>query len=445
MPNLRRSGKALLPHAGAWTALGLLLFMAYPALAQRSTPRRPADPDHFTVLSPGKTYLGIDLLAQRRFQSLAGKNIGLLTHPAGVNRDGVSTISVLRSSPRLKLVALFGPEHGLYGDEKADQPVAHRIDRRTGLPVYSLYGKYRKPTSRMLSGLDTLVIDLQDLGVRSYTYVSAMRLAMEACFQNNVEVIVLDRPNPLGGLKVDGPPLEEKWRSYVGTFPVPYVHGLTIGELATMAKIIDGWLDIDPETRRRGRLTVIPMQGWRRSMMWPDTGLKWIPTSPAIPNLSAALGYSMTGLGAQIGGFQHGYGTRHPFRLLTYRGKSPEAVLAALRAKNIPGIDYRIIQAPKPNGTQERGVYVRVTDWNQLLPTEISFHMMQIACTWNGNPFAAAGKNESDLFNKHVGSTPWWNTITTQGEDVNVTAFIRRWQRKADEFQTMSKKYWLYR
>jgi len=445
MPNLRRNEKTFLPQAGILTALGLLLLMACPALAQRSTPRRPADPDYFIVLSKSKTYLGIDVLEQRRFQPLAGKSIGLLTHPAGVNREGVSTISVLRRSPRFKLVALFGPEHGLYGDEKADQPVDHRIDRRTGLPVYSLYGKYRKPTPRMLSGLDALVIDLQDLGVRSYTYLSAMRLAMEACFQNDIEVIVLDRPNPLGGLKVDGPPLEEKWRSYVGAFPMPYVHGLTIGELAAMAKKIDGWLDIDPGTRRQGRLTVIPMQGWRRSMMWPDTGLKWTPTSPAIPDLSAALGYSMTGLGAQIGKFQHGYGTRYPFRLLTYRGKSPEAVLAALRAKNIPGLDYRIIQAPKPNGTRERGVYIWVTDWNLFRPTEISFYMMQIACAWNGNPFAAAGKNESNLFNKHVGSTPWWNTITTQGEQVNVAAFIRRWQRQADGFQTMSKKYWLYR
>ena len=424
---------------------GLVLLMAYPALAQRSTPRRPVEPDHFTVLSRDKTSLGIDILKQRRFQPLAGKSVGLLTHPAGVNRDGVSTISVLRSSPLVKLVALFGPEHGLYGDEKADQPVANRIDRRTGLPVYSLYGKYRKPTPQMLSGLDALVIDLQDLGVRSYTYVSAMRLAMEACFQNDVEVIVLDRPNPLGGLKVDGPLLEEKWRSYVGAFPVPYVHGLTIGELANMAKKIDGWLDIDPGTRRRGRLTVIPMQGWRRSMMWPDTGLKWTPTSPAIPDLSAALGYSMTGLGAQIGKFQHGYGTRYPFRLLTYRGKSPESVLAALRAKNIPGIDYRIIQAPKPNGTRERGVYIWVTDWNQFRPTEISFYMMQIACAWNGNPFSATSKSKANLFNKHVGSTPWWNTITTQGEQVNVAAFISRWQSQADEFQTMSKKYWLYR
>ena len=136
------------------------------------------------------------------FRAIAGKRVGLLTHPAGVNRDGRSSIDVLRSARNVQLVALFGPEHGIYGDEKANVPVDDKIDARTGFPVYSLYGKYRKPTPKMLAGLDALVIDLQDVGVRSYTYVSCMRYVMEACFEYDVEVIVLDRPNPLGGLKV---------------------------------------------------------------------------------------------------------------------------------------------------------------------------------------------------------------------------------------------------
>jgi uncharacterized protein YbbC (DUF1343 family) len=180
--------------------------------------------------------LGIDVLEAEKFAAIAGKKIGLLTHPAGVNRRGESTIDVIRRAPNVKLVALFAPEHGLWGLDKAGDNFADTIDKRTGLPVYSLHGKTRKPTKEMLKGLDALVIDLQDIGTRSYTFISCLRLTMEACFENGVEVIVLDRPNPLGGLKVDGPPLDAEYVSYVGAFRIPYVHGLTIGELARLAK-----------------------------------------------------------------------------------------------------------------------------------------------------------------------------------------------------------------
>ena len=226
--------------------------------------------------------LGIDVLARKQFHALQGKRVGLLTHPAGVNRYGTSTIDVLRQSPRVNLVALFGPEHGIYGDEKANIPVADRIDPKTRLPVYSLYGKYRRPTKAMLDRIATMVVDLQDIGSRSYTYVSCMRYVMEEAFQQGKEVVVLDRPNPLGGLKVDGPPLNKQWMSYVGAFQVPYVHGMTIGELANMAKNKPGVLQIPDRDRKRGRLNIIRMSGWSRRMMWSSTGLEWVPTSPAI-------------------------------------------------------------------------------------------------------------------------------------------------------------------
>src|SRR5690606_31398667 len=175
-----------------------------------------------------RVQLGIDVLAARGFDILRKKRVGLLTHPAGVNRQGLSTIEVLRRAPQVHLAALFGPEHGIYGDEKANVPVLDKIDPRTGLPVYSLYGKYRRPTKEMLSKIDVLVVDLQDVGSRSYTYVSAMRYCIEECFLHRKEIVILDRPNPLGGLKVDGPPLDKEWMSYVGAYQVPYVHGLTI-------------------------------------------------------------------------------------------------------------------------------------------------------------------------------------------------------------------------
>ncbi|MGJ8652297.1 MAG: DUF1343 domain-containing protein [Opitutaceae bacterium] len=390
-----------------------------------------------------RIYLGIDVLEQTGFRALQGKNVGLLTHPAGVNRNGESTIDVLRRANNVRLVTLFGPEHGIYGNEKANVPVKDKIDPRTNLPVFSLYGKYRKPEPIMLANIDVLVIDLQDVGVRSYTYVSCMRYAMEACFASNKEVIVLDRPNPLGGLKVDGPPLDKQWRSYVGAFHVPYVHGLTIGELARIAKHTPGWMEVPDSVRKKGKLTVIPMRGWRRDMLWPETGLRWVPTSPYIPDLSAVLGYAMTGLGAQEGGFSHGIGTPYPFRLLRFKGKSPEQVLQALKAKNIPGLSYKTMKTQSAAGAPVTGVYIGVKDWSRVRPTEISFHMMQIAAAWSSsNPFHSV-KNPA-LFNKHVGSTAWWNELQQRGAQSRVDAFVNQWSGQASQFQASAKRFWLY-
>lgn len=390
-----------------------------------------------------RIHLGVDTLEQSGFRAIAGKRVGLLTHPAGVNRNGVSSIDVLRRAQNVKLVALFGPEHGIYGNEKANVPVDDKIDPRTGLPVYSLYGKYRKPSPKMLRGLDALVIDLQDVGVRSYTYVSCMRYAMEACFENGVEVVVLDRPNPLGGLKVDGPPLDRKWRSYVGAFHVPYVHGLTIGELAQVAKYTYGTMEVTNAVRQKGKLSVIKMRGWHRDMLWPQTGLKWVPTSPYIPDLSAVLGYAMTGLGAQIGGFSHGIGTPYPFRLLRFKGKSTAEVQRALIAKQIPGMSFRVLRTQTQSGAPVEGVYVNVSDWSKVRPTEISFYMMQLTAAWTqGNPFTTA-KNPG-LFNKHVGSTAWWNEISQRGAQARTQTFVHTWATQAQAFQRNHIQFQLY-
>ena len=399
----------------------------------------------FSVQLDEKVKLGIDVLTENRYKPLIDKRVGLLTHPAGVNRFGMSTIQVLHRDKRVNLVALFGPEHGIYGDAGADEPVQNTTDRKTGLPVFSLYGKYRRPSPEMLEKIDILVIDLQDIGVRSYTYVSAMRHAMEECFKNEVEVVVLDRPNPLGGWKVDGPVLESNLRSYVGAYPVPYVHGLTIGELALMAKDKDGWMDVDRKTRKNGKLTVVPMKDWSRDMMWPDTGLTWIPTSPAMPNLSAVLGYPMTGLGCQLGSFKHGYGTTYPFRLLTYPGKSALQIKQELGKRALSGLDYKIIRYRDTNGAYGQGVYITVTDYNKLRPTEISFHLMQLACQWSHeNPFTTATEQETRLYNIHVGSNSWWQAIRREGQKTNIKAFLKKWSKDAEAFQKMSMTYHLY-
>ena len=389
--------------------------------------------------------LGIDVLEADKFAAIAGKKIGLLTHPAGVNRRGESTIDVIRRAPNVKLVALFAPEHGLWGTDKAGDNFADTIDKRTGLPVYSLHGKTRKPTKEMLKGLDAMVIDLQDIGTRSYTFISCLRWTMEACFQNGVEVIVLDRPNPLGGLKVDGPPLDSEFVSYVGAFRIPYVHGLTIGELARLAKSAPGVMAINDKVRQQGRLMVIPMRGWARAMRWPDTQLKWIPTSPFVQDYAAVMGYAMTGLGTEIGGFTWGIGINHAFRGIGYPKKTPDEIIKEFEQYKIPGIKFIKAQGIGRDGKIITGVYVDVVDYDAWRPTELSFYMMKTAVKWSvSNPFTFASADRAIMFNKLVGSQAWWNAIRSQGAGVDVASFLSNWQMRDAIYQDQSKKYWLY-
>ncbi len=399
----------------------------------------------FAAGAQAQVRLGVDVLQDSGFAVLRGKRVGLLTHPAGVNANGVATVEVLRRAAGVKLAALYGPEHGIYGDEKANVSIANRTDARTGLPVYSLYGKTRKPTPEMLKNIDVLVIDLQDIGSRSYTYTSCMLRAMEACFEQGREVVVLDRPNPLGGLKVDGPPLDEKFKSYVGMFKVPYVHGMTIGELALMAKNTAGAMEITSAQQKAGKLTVIPMKGWTRSMVWSRTGLKWVRTSPAIPDFPAVVGYAMTGLGCQLGDFQHGYGTQYPFRLLTFKGMSGAELMGHLKRKNVPGVDFVLKKGVTESGKEVDGVYVLVTDFNALKPTLLSLCMMQLACELShANPFARAAENDALLFNKHLGSQSWWNELCSKGKNADAWGYASRWEAEAKKFQQWSRRFWLY-
>ena len=389
--------------------------------------------------------LGIDYLEQTKFAVLEGKRVGLLTHPAGKNGKGESTVDVFVRSSDVNLVALFGPEHGIYGDEKASVPVDDKIDKKTGLPVFSLYGKFRKPNEKMLSKIDSLVVDLQDVGVRCYTYISCMRYVMEACFEAGVEVVVLDRPNPLGGIKVAGPSMDEACMSYVGAFQIPFVHGMTIGEIALWSKKIAGVLKINEKNRKKGKLIIVPMLGWTRQMTWPQTGLSWFPTSPNIPTLDSVAGYPMTGLGAQMGKFKHGIGTKHPFRFLTYEGKSADVLKAELDRLNIPGLSFQVKILEKADGRNIEGVYIIINDWNSWRPTELPFYMMQVSALWESpSPFTQASDSEILLFNKHVGSQSWWDSLAEKGGQVDIVKYLAKWDTYSEQFKASVKPYLLY-
>jgi len=435
--------KALLKTASA----------AHPAPANGADKNKAATPSvqgpslvvpKFELIFP--VMLGIDVLAADNFAPLVGKRVGVLTHPAGVNRFGVSTVEILRKAPNVKVVALFGPEHGIYGDISAGENIPDTIDKRTGLPAYSLYGKNRKPTKEQLKGIDVLVIDLQDIGVRSYTYNVCMKYAIEACFENNVAVVVLDRPNPLGGLKVDGPILDPEWMNTgVGGYRIPYVHGLTIGELARMAASTPGMLDVPEPVRQHGRLTIVPMRGWRRGMRWPETGLRFTQTSPKIQDFPAVVGYAMTGLGCQIGGFKHGVGEQFPFRGISYNGLPTDTLLKELESLHIPGLVFRKITVTDKQGRPAYGIYVEVADWSAWRPTELSFQLMRLTCKLTAkNPFASANGIQSRSFNIHTGSTEWWNALRRDGARVDVESFLRVWQQRDQAYQQQTRPFWLY-
>ncbi|MEK9136788.1 MAG: DUF1343 domain-containing protein, partial [Bacteroidota bacterium] len=217
-----------------------------------------------------------------------GKKVGLITNHTGRLSSGQHLVDTLLAQG-ISVVALFGPEHGVRGEAAAGEKVGDTIDAKTGIPVFSLYGKTRTPTSDMLRDVDVLVYDIQDVGARFYTYISTMGLCMKAAIESGIPFIVLDRPNPLGGLKVEGPILEDSLKSFVGMYPIPLVYGLTCGELAMMING-EGWL----ATSAKADLTVVRMEGWTRSMLWDDTGLSWIRPSPNIPTPVTALVYPGT-------------------------------------------------------------------------------------------------------------------------------------------------------
>ena len=395
--------------------------------------------------------LGIDVLEADGFAAVKGKRLGLLTHPAGVNRRGIPTADILRRAPGVNLVALFAVEHGINGEFPAGKNYTDYTDRRTGLPVRSLYdGKTREPTKAQLKDLDALVVDLQDIGSRSYTFISAMKKAMAACFQNGVEIIVLDRPNPLGGLKADGPPMDADLMSYVGAFRVPYVHGLTMGELARMTKDAPepvGRLSLTDAQRAKGKLTVIPMRGWTRAMRWTETGLTWIPTSPLIPDFEAVKGYPMTGLGCELGGFKHGVGSQYQFRGILHLTTKIDVYEKELRALKLPGIDFRRVSAPNTKtGQAGTGLYIEIRDYDAWRPAELNFYLMRLACKLEPrNPFAFATTPQRSLFLNLMGSRAFFNDLVAKGKNVDIDAWLKQWHDQARIYQLQSQKYWLYK
>ncbi len=250
--------------------------------------------------------LGIDILMSDEIEVVLNKRLALFTNQSGINVKGVPTAEILSKDNRVDLRKIFVPEHGYYTTIPAGEPVAN--DSIFGTPIVSLYGSLKIPNKKVLTDIDAVVVDIQDIGVRSYTYISSLLYLIQGCAENNVEVIVLDRPNPLGGLVVDGNLPESKFKSFVSLVPTTYIHGCTIGELAMM---ING--ELWTENKKQCNLTVVTMEGWERWMAWDDTGLMWIPTSPHVPTANSVRGIATLGTIGELGVISIGIGTTSPF------------------------------------------------------------------------------------------------------------------------------------
>ncbi|MBP1612799.1 MAG: hypothetical protein H6Q13_247 [Bacteroidetes bacterium] len=384
---------------------------------------------------------GIEVLKEQNFKCLEGKRVGLITNPTGVDNNLKSTIDILHEAPNVKLVALYGPEHGVRGDVHAGDKVDNSADPSTGLPVYSLYGKTRKATPEMLKGIDVLVYDIQDIGCRSFTYISTMGLAMEAAAENNIEFVVLDRPNPVGGLKVEGSLVEDGYISFVSQFKIPYLYGLTCGELALM-------LNGENMLNKQCKLNVVKMKGWKRKMNYEDTGLQWIPSSPHIPHPHSAIFYPVSGILGELGYMSIGVGYTIPFQMFAAPWVKAEELAKKLNSLQLPGIIFRPIHL-KPfysvgQGENLQGVQVHIVDFKKAALSDIQFYVMQeVAVLYPDKAvFDHADKDRFNMFDKVCGSKEIRERFSKNNRWEDVRDY---WYKDVDSFRKLSKKYYLYK
>lgn len=405
----------------------ILIFLSFSLLFSQNTP---------------VVKTGIDVLIENHFDILKGKRIGLITNPTGVTGRLESTVDVLAKAKDVKLVALFGPEHGVRGDAEAGATVESYIDSATGVPVYSLYGKTRKPTPEMLKNIDALVYDIQDIGSRSYTFINTMAYGMEAAAENNIEFIVLDRPDPLTGNKIEGNVLDTAFKSFVGMFPIPYVYGMTCGELATMINK-EGWL----EGGKKCNLTVVKMKGWKRSMWWDETGLPWVPTSPHIPNSETALYYAATGITGELDAVNIGVGYTMPFQLFGTPWIEQNKLAEILNAMNLSGIHFRpMTYVPfygNMKGMQVHGVQIYFLDRNEVNLVATQFYIVEALYRLypDKDIFTMSDHSRLAMFDKVMGTDSVRRALMNH---VPVNTIMTEWRKDIADFLPLRKKYLLY-
>lgn len=370
---------------------------------------------------------------------IKGKRIGLITNHTAVNSKLVSTVDIFKSNAAAKgykLVALFAPEHGMTGASYAAEYIEENIDP-DGIPVYSLHGKTHRPTDEMLKNVDMLVFDIQDIGSRSYTYITTLFYAMEEAAKRGLSVLVLDRPNPITGLIVDGPLLDKQWRSGLGYVNIPYCHGMTVGELA---RFFNG------EYQVGCRLEVIPMRGWRRGMTFYDTGLPWIPTSPYIPEASTAFYYPTTGILGELQLVNIGIGYTLPFKVVGAPWIDAKLFAKSLNAQKFPGVYFEPFHYRPFYGRFAhencQGVLILISDPVKFRPVTTQYLMIGILKSLYPKKFQdaiVAAKERKELICKVNGTEEVFRLIT---EEKNIVWKLKDFHKKErEEFLSLRKKY----
>jgi len=385
--------------------------------------------------SPNLVRTGLDVLLEKGFAPLRGRTVGIVTNHTARTREGRHIVDVLHAASGVHVAALFGPEHGIRGDVPDGTEVSSQRDPETGIPIWSLYGETRKPTPDMLHGIDTLLYDIQDVGARFYTFISTLFLCAEAALEQNVEIIVLDRPNPITGTKTEGPLLDRKFASFVGIYPIPIRHGLTVGELA---RLFVGEED---------GLTVVPMEGWRRAMWFDQTDLSWIPPSPNMPFLSTATVYPGTCLveGTNV---SEGRGSPKPFQYIGAPWIDGTRLSQALNASDLPGVRFEpstftpvaipgVASRPKYQNQPCGGVCVRVTHRDAFDAVRTGLHLLSAIRRLHPRDFSW----RADFFDKLAGTDRIRHAVV-EGRDPE--EIIQSGQKDLERFEKMRRKVLLY-
>lgn len=384
---------------------------------------------------PNIVRTGLDVLVEKDLALLRGKTVGIVTNHTARTREGRHIVDVLHAASGVHVAALFGPEHGIRGDVPDGTEILSQREPKTEIPIWSLYGETRKPTPEMLQGIDTLLYDIQDVGARFYTFISTLFLCAEAAFEQGIEIVVLDRPNPITGTKIEGPLLDRKFASFVGIYSLPIRHGMTVGELARLF------------TDEGNGLTVVPMEGWQRAMWFDQTGLTWIPPSPNMPSLSSATVYPGTCLveGTNV---SEGRGSPRPFQYIGAPWLNGNRLSQALNASDLPGVRFEpisftpvaipaVASRPKYRNQTCGGVCLDVTHRDEFDAVRTGLHLLSAIHRLHPRDFSW----RADCFDKLSG-TDQIRLAIVEGRDLD--EIIQSGQGDLERFEKMRRKVLLY-
>ncbi len=379
--------------------------------------------------------LGIDVLLTEKKFLIQGKRVGLITNPTGLTSSHQSSIDALHALPGVRLTALFGPEHGVRGDADAGEHVEGHVDEKTGVQVFSLYGRVERPTSEMLREVDVLIYDIQDIGSRAYTYIYTMARCMEAAKEKGIPFLVLDRPNPIDGNLIEGPVLEPKFSSGIGLYPIPYIYGMTVGELARY---------FNKEFAINCDLTVVPMTGWQRQMRFDETGVMWVPTSPHIPYPMTVWSCATTGCIGELHQVCEGVGMPGPFDYIGAPWIKADDLARELNDRAMPGVYFRPLHF-KPfygrfKGIDLQGVQIHIVDMDAFRPM---FTQIHILCALHKlyPEKDIYNTNRIDMFRKAMGTDQVEKQIKAGWTAEKI---VDVWHADLEKFKQTRKKYLIY-